>query len=153
MDYRILAIRENPEYAEKGIGYFASKWNVPEEHYRKSITESLHTDESVPRWYLMMKDEEIVGSFGLVQNDFVERTDLFPYLCALYVEPTERGQALGARMLMYGQSEAKRLGFKNLYLVTEHVGYYEKYGWEFAGMTNNTDSEGHSRIYRIGTED
>lgn len=153
MDYRISAVREHPEYAEQAIAYFSAKWSVPEEDYRKSITESLQTDAPVPRWYLMMKDEEIVGSFGLIQNDFVDRTDLFPYLCALYVEPTERGQALGARMLMYGQSEAKRLGYENLYLVTDHVGYYEKYGWEFAGMAGNTDGEGESRIYRIGTED
>lgn len=153
MDYRILAVREHPEYAEKAIVYFSSKWSVPEETYRKSITESLQTDASVPRWYLMMKGEEVVGSFGLIQNDFVARTDLFPYLCALYVEPTERGQALGARMLMYGQSEAQKLGYENLYLVTDHVGYYEKYGWEFAGMADHTDGEGESRIYRIGTED
>jgi len=76
------------------------------------------------------------------------RKDLLPWLCALYVEKSERGKSLGSRLLVHGRQEAKTLGFDRLYLCTDHVGYYEKYGWRFHGIE---DSEwgGKMRVYEI----
>lgn len=154
MDYKIVSIRKNPEYLDDGVRYFSSKWGSPEDAYRDKISSCINTPDPLPRWYLMIREDgEIVGGFGLTENDSVQRQDLKPYLCALFVEPGERGQALGARMLMYGQAEAEKLGFKNLYLVTDHIGYYEKYGWDFAGMIENEGGEGEARLYQIRTDD
>jgi N-acetylglutamate synthase-like GNAT family acetyltransferase len=37
-------------------------------------------------------------------------------------------------MLARAKSEAKNLGFGKLYLATDHVGYYEKYGFSHIGQ-------------------
>jgi len=81
----------------------------------------------------MLRESEIIGAYGLIENDFMVRTDLYPWMCALYVEPTERGKQLGEKLLMHSRTEAAKLGFDKLYLNTDHVGYYEKYDWRYIG--------------------
>ena len=62
----------------------------------------------------------------------------------------QRGHARGAKLLAYGQKEAGKLGFAKLYLCTDHVGYYEKYGWTFYGLEASTWG-GETRVYAINT--
>ena len=130
-DIKIIAVREQPDYLDRAVDYFASKWGVSREIYYDCIFNSLETDSKLPRWYLMLKEETIIGSFGLIVNDFISRQDLWPWICAVYIEESERGKALGSRLLEHGRKEAAVLGFKTVYLCTDHIGYYEKYGWRY----------------------
>jgi GNAT superfamily N-acetyltransferase len=129
----IINIREHPEWLERGVDYFSSRWNIDRQLYHESISDSIETGKPLPRWYLMLEESEIIGSFGLIENDFMVRTDLFPWLCALYVEPAKRGRQLGGKLLMHSRSEAAKLGFAKLYLNTDHINYYEKYDWRYIG--------------------
>ena len=129
----IINIRENPEWLEKAASYFSARWGVDKQLYADSMTDSLSTANPVPRWYLMLRGDEIIGGYGLIENDFMVRDDLCPWLCALYVEPVERGQHLGAQMLEHSRYEAAKLGYDKLYLNTDHAGYYEKYDWRYMG--------------------
>lgn len=129
MNIQIIGIRENPSYLEQGIEYFAQRWPVDRRLYDDCIRHSITTNSSLPRWYLMLKDGRIIGSYGLLTNDFISREDLMPWLCALYIEEDQRGQALGSVLLEHGRKQAASLGFSKLYLCTDHIDYYEKYGW------------------------
>lgn len=148
MVYKIVPVRENPELLEEAVTYFSSKWDVPEEVYRKSIGLSIDTQEPLPRWYLLRKGDETVGSVGLIENDFIKRQDLFPWLCALFVEDTERGNGLGERLIMYVEEEARKLGFPNLYLSTDLEGFYEKFGYDFLSVEEGVNHTT-SRVYTI----
>jgi len=128
-----INIREYPEWLNKAADYFATRWGIDKSIYAYSINASLSTKYPVPRWYLMLRDGEIIGGYGLIDNDFMAKTDLCPWLCALYIEPAERGQQLGVQLLEHSRTEAAKLGFEKLYLNTDHVGYYEKYNWRYIG--------------------
>jgi GNAT superfamily N-acetyltransferase len=149
---RIIGIREHPGYLEPGIDYFAAKWGIGRIVYEDCIMHSLATPNPLPRWYLMLAGDMIIGSYGLITNDFISRQDLYPWLCALFVEPAWRGRQLGAELLEHGRIEAARLGFGRLYLSTDHLGYYEKYGWDFLAYGYNPAGEP-ERIYTIETND
>ena len=144
----IISIRENPEYLERAVDYFSSKWGIDRKIYEDSISDGIATENPLPRWYLMLKGDDIVGSYGLIENDFMVRKDLMPWLCALFVEESERGKLLGFRLLAHGQQEAAKLGFSKVYLCTDHVDYYEKYGWRFFGM-EASEWGGETRVYEI----
>ena len=152
LEHQIISVREHPDLLDRAVDYFSSKWGVDRQIYRDSISDSITTKNPLPRWYLMLKSHEIIGSFVLIENDFMVRKDLKPWLCALYVEEGERGKELGALLLSHARKEAKALGFDKVYLCTDHVGYYEKYGWRFFGME---DSEwgGQTRVYEIESEE
>gem|GEM_PF-209028 len=145
---KIISVREHPEYFDRAVDYFSSKWGIDRKIYEDSISESIATSNPLPRWYLMLENDRIIGSYGLIENDFMVRKDLLPWLCALYVEESERGKALGSKLLAHGRAEAKKLGFDKLYLCTDHVGYYEKYGWRFFGM-EESEFDGMARVYEI----
>jgi N-acetylglutamate synthase-like GNAT family acetyltransferase len=149
--YNLISIRNSPEYAERGIDWFASKWGIDRKEYEKSFADCINKNESLPQWYLVIdEDDEIIGGCGLIQNDFVDRTDLFPYLCALFVEEKARGNALGARLLEKARIDGGRLGFDQLYLCTSHTSYYEKYGWRYIAIGHHLQGET-SRIYEAPT--
>ncbi len=145
---QIISIREHPEYFDRAAGYLSSKWGIDRKVYEESISDGIKTSNPLPRWYLMLKNGEIIGSYGLIENDFMVRKDLLPWLCALYVDEDERGMALGSRLLAHGRQEAKELGFDRLYLCTDHIGYYEKYGWRFFGL-EESEWGGMTRVYEI----
>ena len=149
-DAKIIAVREHPEYLDKAADYFSSKWDVSRSVFHDCIANSLTTESPLPRWYLMTKEEKIIGSYGLVVNDFISRQDLWPWLCTVYIEESERGQAFGSRLLTHGRHEAAKLGYSMIYLCTSHVGFYEKYGWRYIcqGYEHNGTEV---RIYEIET--
>lgn len=150
MDYKIIGIRENKEYLVKAIDYFTEKWGIDRRIYEDCMSNSVTTQSPLPRWFLMLHNEEIIGCYGLITNAFISRQDLYPWLCALYVEKEYRGKELGSKLLEHGRIEAAKQGYKKIYLCTDHVGYYEKYGWVYIGKGFHPWGE-ESRIYEHDT--
>ncbi len=144
---RVLSLREHPEELERFVAFFSAHWHA-EAVYRDCLTHCLNSPSPLPQWYLLRDASgATIGGAGLITNDFNARMDLWPWLCALYIEEPHRGNAYGARLLHHLRHEAGRLGFSDLYLVTEHTGYYERYGVKFLGRT--ADPFGDTpRVYR-----
>ena len=129
---RVVSVREAPVLRDRAIAYFQEKWASDESRpvYEDCIRRSLESDSLLPEWYLLMEEDEILGCVGLISNDFISRMDLSPWLCALYVEERARGRALGSLLIERVVRDAAEKGYPRLYLCSDHVGYYEKYGFE-----------------------
>jgi len=52
------------------------------------------------------------------------------------------------RFLEKAQKDAKKCRFTHLYLCSDHIGYYEKYGFTYLGVGYHPWGES-SRIYEI----
>ena len=129
---KIISLRQCPDELGRFVDFFSRHWGM-RELYRNCMTASLSTKSPLPQWYLLVEeDDRIVGGAGLVSNDFISRMDLWPWLCALFVEDEFRGHAYGALLIQYLKQESCRLGFLKLYLATDSTGYYEKYGSQYA---------------------
>ncbi len=145
---KIISIRQNPEYTDKAIAYFQQSWpEVSPILYEDCIRHSIGASQALPQWYLLEKEGEIIGCAGLVTNDFISRMDLYPWVCAIYINEEHRGNAYGTLMLEQAKKDTLEAGFKSLYLCTEHVGYYEKYGFTYIGQGYHPWGE-ESRIYQ-----
>ena len=59
--------------------------------------------------------------------------DLYPWLAALYIEEAHRGRHLAELLIDRVVQDATRYGFKYLNLCTDHVGYYERYAFNYIG--------------------
>lgn len=144
---KIINIRKHPEYQDLAIQYNTRNWG--NEHiYKDCITNSLSTNTPLPVWYLLMDSDKIIGSVGLITNDFISRMDLWPWLCALYVEEDYRGQNLSAKLIEQLKIDVNQMGFEKLYLATGHVGFYEKHGFTYIADGYHPWGDV-SRIYEI----
>ena len=144
---RIISVRKYPEYTERAVNFFSSKFNISHDIYDNCIANSLGSRSPLPQWYLMTdNNDNIIGGAGIIPNDFVSRMDIGPYLCALYVEEEWRGRGLAGLLIKRIESDAAALGFENLYLCTDHTSFYERYGWHFIGYGFHPSGD-KSRIY------
>ena len=145
---KIVCVSSHPEFTNQAISYFQEKWASKESSrvYEDCILHSLTTNNPLPKWYLLLKEDKIIGCAGLITNDFISRMDLYPWLCALYIEENERHHAYGALLIEQIKNDTKEAGFDNLYLCTDHIGYYEKYGFHYIGDGYHPWGES-SRIY------
>lgn len=130
MHFETVRIAEAPERIAKAARWFSEKWGVPAEEYERSMRESLSA-RVAPQWYLVLSDGEIAGGAGVIENDFHERKDLSPNVCALYVEKDVRGRGIARALLGSIAADMKARGVKTLYLVTDHDRFYERCGWRF----------------------
>jgi len=144
----IVNVRENPEYKEQAITYIQSKWGNRRNKkvYEDCISHSIDTKNPLPIWYLFMDSEKIIGCAGLITNDFISRMDLYPWLCALFIDKKYRGQNLGNLLISQIKDDVAKIGLDKLYLCTDFVGYYEKYGFTYIGEGYHPWGES-SRIY------
>jgi len=93
---RIISVRQNSEYKEKAIKYLQESWSeISPIIYEDCISNSIQAIQSLPQWYLLEKEGEIIGCAGLITNDFISRMDLYPWVCAIYIDKNHRGNAYG----------------------------------------------------------
>ncbi|CEN23683.1 GNAT family N-acetyltransferase [Paraclostridium sordellii] len=144
----IISIKKQPEYASIAIKYFQEKWASKDslKVYEDCINNCITSNSPLPQWYLLLNNDEIVGCAGLITNDFISRMDLYPWVCALYIEEKYRGNSYGSILLSEAKKDALNAGFKRLYLCTDHIGYYEHYDFNYIGTGYHPWGD-ESRIY------
>ena len=87
--------------------------------YRNCMEHCIGSPSPLPQWYLLTAGEQVLGGAGPIVNDFISRGDLWPWLCALYVEEPFRGQGLGGRLISHICGQALALGYHSIHLCTE----------------------------------
>ncbi|MCW0233875.1 MAG: GNAT family N-acetyltransferase [Ferrovibrio sp.] len=78
------------------------------------------------------RDGVFCGTASLIACDEPERSDLAPWLAALWVAPDRRKAGLGAALVAEIERRAAALGIARLYLSARPAvqGFYEKRGWQ-----------------------
>ena len=145
-EYKYYTLREKPELKEMAAEWFQNKWGVPKEAYLECIEDYLNHKTELG-WYLCLDGEKIIAGMGLIENDFHNRKDLSPNICAVYTEKEYRCKGIAGHLLDMVVEDMKSKGITPLYLVTDHIGFYERYGWEFLCMVQGDGELDMSRMY------
>ena len=145
-EYRYMTLREKPEWMEAAASWFNSKWGVPKEAYLECMTDYLNGNTELG-WFLCLDGDRIVGGLGAIENDFHDRPDLTPNICAVYTEESHRGQGIAGNLLNMAVEDLRSKGISPAYLVTDHTGFYERYGWEFLCMVQGDGEPDMTRMY------
>ncbi len=143
----ILKLRDCPQWLDRGAAWFHAKWGVPLEAYRESMAACVKNLGAVPQWYVAVDGGQILGGLGVIENDFHNRPDLAPNVCAVYVEESHRRRGVAGALLNCVCADMAALGVDTLYLLTDHTAFYERYGWQFLCMAQGEGDAEPSRMY------
>ena len=141
-----ITLRDAPLMKRDAARWFHSKWQVPEEAYLQCMSDYLEGNTEYG-WYLCLDGDRIVGGLGVIDNDFHKRKDLSPNICAVYTEESHRCLGIAGRLLNMAVEDMRENGISPVYLVTDHVGFYERYGWEYLCQVEGDDGIDMSRMY------
>ena len=141
-----ITLRERAELKNSAAEWFHCKWGVPTEAYLECMKAYLKK-ETEYGWYLCMNGDRIVGGMGVIENDFHDRKDLTPNVCAVYTEKDYRCKGIAGHLLNMVVDDMKSKGITPIYLVTDHTDFYERYGWEFLCMVQGDGEPDMTRMY------
>lgn len=146
MEYRFVDLKEIPEMKDAAAEWFHEKWGIPTEAYLECMEDYL-SGKTEYGWYLCLDGERIAGGLGVIENDFHDRKDLAPNVCAVYTEEDCRCQGIAGTLLDMAVEEMRAKGISPVYLLTDHTDFYERYGWEFLCMAQGDGDSEMSRMY------
>ena len=98
MNNEIISLHSHPEWRIPAARWFQEKWGIPLEEYLTSIDECIEGRAAVPQWYIMTDGGRIIAGAGVIANDFHDRKDLTPNVCALYVESELRCRGIAGQL-------------------------------------------------------
>lgn len=147
MTYEIIRLIDQPNLKEQAAQWFHEKWHLPYVVYIESMDECLMNNKAVPQWYMAIEDNRIIGGLGVIENDFHDRLEYTPNLCALYVEKDKRCNGIAGSLLDYVCADMKHSGIETLYLISDHTSFYERYGWVFLCMVQGKGEPELTRMY------
>ena len=95
--YKIMSIQEHPQLKHPAAEWFHAKWEIPKTSYIESMEECLKKQAAIPQWYVVLDGQKIIAGISVIENDFHNRKDLTPNVCAVYVEDDYRNQGIAGK--------------------------------------------------------
>lgn len=101
-------------------------WGAGKNLARQMRTNSFRDWERV---FIALDDNQIAGYCTLAKTDCIPNVPYTPYIGFMFVGEEYRGYRLSEKLIDFTLAYAKEVGFNNIYLVSDHVNLYEKYGF------------------------
>lgn len=98
---------------------------------------SILTGDKVITILGMLENNKLVGFISLFKYDGEERRDLTPWYATMYVKKEFRGLGYSKILNDALLKKAKNIGYKKVYLKSNLINYYEKYGARYIEKLDN----------------
>ena len=127
---KVYDIKEKKEYLEEVLELELREWgNYSEENLHKKITKvtSFLKQDNFAK-LVLIENNILIGFISLFPSDGDERKDLTPWYATMFVKKEYRGKGyskiLNDALIKY----AKEKDYDKLYLKSDLINYYEKFG-------------------------
>ena len=142
---KIYNIKDRQEYLKEVETLTRLEWSSKietKEVFNKKVEEKINiVKNSFNNPYfsklILLDDDKLIGFISLFENDCDERIGLKPWYATMYVKKEYRGKAYSKILNEAILNEAKCKGFKRVYLKTDLVNYYEKFGAIYMDKLSN----------------
>ncbi|WP_312699034.1 GNAT family N-acetyltransferase [Sedimentibacter sp.] len=137
---------DNKEHWKEQIAlgdWSASKFLFKLLNDMQKFEELLGTDGKL---FLLIDGENIVSFVTLTRQDCICDENMYPWLGFLYTYPHYRGNRYSEKLLRHAEEQAKLDNNPIVYLATDHIGQYEKYGYTYLETRKDYFNED-ARIY------
>lgn len=137
---------DNPEHWLRQIG--KSDWGAGQFLYNLLSENKFKNVVGENSKVLMLTNEnELISFCTYAEKDDIQPTELTPWIGFVYTFPEYRGHRYVGYLFQEIGKLAKAEKVQDIFISTNHIGLYEKYGCEFYQMMNDMNGEP-SRVYR-----
>lgn len=81
------------------------------------------------RVFTVLVDHHIAGYCTFVKKDCIPNIPYTPYISYMFVGEQYRGNHLSEKLIHFALQYAKEQEFERVFIVSDHVNFYEKYGF------------------------
>lgn len=107
---------------------------------------SFHDTLGTGTLLLLADGDRLVSFMTFTERDCIDDDALTPWIGFVHTFPEYRGRRCAGKIIRRCEEIAAEKGIPRIYLCTDHIGLYEKYGFSY--MENRIDLHGEdSRIY------
>ena len=89
---------------------------------------------------ILVDENSLIGFISLFPFDGDEEKELTPWYATMYVKKEYRGKGYSKLLNDAILNEAKNLGYDKVYLKSDLINYYEKFGAKYIEKLNNDEN-------------
>ena len=127
-----INLKDSKKYLEDYVRLCSLEWGSPksDDEVKEKVSSILSGDKVISVLGLV-DDDTLIGFISLFKYDGDERRDLSPWYATMYVKSEFRGKGYSKLLNDAIINEARNLGYSKVYLKTDLVNYYEKFGAKY----------------------
>ena len=138
----VINIINNDRFSNEYIELCALEWGSVKsidltQNFIESNIKKIHEGDKVISILGLIDNDTMIGFISLFKYDGDERRDLSPWYATMYVKKEYRGKGYSRVLNDAILKEASKLGYTKVYLKTDLVNYYEKFGAKYLEDLNN----------------
>lgn len=149
---KIIEITKNEKYMKEYFKLCSLEWNKKrkkdeiDDYANKKVFEIINgINDKVICVLGLINNDSLIGFISLFKYDGDERRDLTPWYATMYVKKEYRGMGYSKMLNDAIIKKAKELGYDKVYLKSDLVNYYERFGAKYIEKLNNGET-----LYYIG---
>ena len=127
---KIINLKKNKNYLEEYVTLCNLEWGKSQktDDYVQEKIEKILKDDKVISVLGLVDKNTLIGFISLFKYDGEERKNLTPWYATMYVKENYRKKGYSVLLNNAIIDEARKLGFKKVYLKTDLNNYYEQFG-------------------------
>ena len=138
----IVNLKNNSNYLKEYIKLCSLEWGSKKskqemEKYIADKEQRILIEDKVISVLGLIKDNYLLGFISLFRYENENNKELTPWYATMYVKKEYRGKGYSKILNNEILKEAKKLGYKKIYLKTDLINYYEKFGAKYIRNIEN----------------
>ena len=133
----VVNIKNNDNYLKEYIQLCSIEWGNNKLNDINNKLKKIQTNDKVISVLALIENGIMIGFISLFKYDGDEYTELTPWCATNYVKKEYRGCGYSKVLIVAIIKEAIKLGYNRLYLKTDLLNYYEKFGAKYLKKLNN----------------
>ena len=139
---QVVNIKSNSNYLKEYIKLCSLEWGSKKskeemEKYTSDKEKRILRGDKVISILGLVRENVLLGFISLFRYEDESNKELTPWYATMYVKNEYRGNGYSKILNNEILKEAKRLGYKKVYLKTNLINYYEKFGAKYIRNLEN----------------
>lgn len=143
---KLINLKDNKNYLKEYFLLCSKEWGSEKtdeelnEYANNKVENTLSGKNDKLISAIGLINTNLIGFISLFKYDGEERRDLTPWYATMYVKKEYRGLGYSKILNDAILKEAKKLGYNKVYLKSDLMNYYEKFGAKYIEKLNNGEN-------------